>query len=204
VAAFRNALEVFTREQLPQNWAETQNNLGNAFWRQGLRSEGAKATEVLAQAVTAYRCALEVRTREQLPQGWAATQNNLGCALQDQAARIEGPKGAELLAQAVAACRSALEVFTKADQPQDWARTQHNLAAALQDQAARPWYSLQGAAVSSKGVLEQFAAFFCAAARREFSRARPLILGRILARPDFEHAQIGVEQAKDRITFFAP
>ena len=117
----------------------TQNNLGNAFWRQGLRSEGAKATEVLAQAVTAYRCALEVRTREQLPQGWAATQNNLGCALQDQAARIEGPKGAELLAQAVAACRSALEVFTKADQPQDWARTQHNLAAAL-PQAARPWY----------------------------------------------------------------
>jgi len=29
---------------------------------------------------------------------------------------------------------------------------------------------LEGAAVSSKGVLEQFAAFFCAAARREFSQ----------------------------------
>ena len=92
----------------------------------------------------------------------------------------------------MAAYRSALEVRTKTDQPQDRTR---QLGLGI---------DLQGAAVSSKGVLEQFAAFFCAAARREFSRARPLILGRILARPDFEHAQIGVEQAKDRITFFAP
>ena len=28
VAAYRSALEVRTREQLPQNWAMTQNNLG--------------------------------------------------------------------------------------------------------------------------------------------------------------------------------
>jgi hypothetical protein len=31
VAAYRSALEVYTREQLPQNWAMTQTNLGNAF-----------------------------------------------------------------------------------------------------------------------------------------------------------------------------
>jgi len=43
VAAFRSALEVYTREQLPQYWAGTQDNLGAALWRapksRGSRSE---------------------------------------------------------------------------------------------------------------------------------------------------------------------
>src|SRR5271157_4020937 len=30
-----SALEVYTREQLPQDWAETQNNLGSALQEQG-------------------------------------------------------------------------------------------------------------------------------------------------------------------------
>ena len=71
MAAYRSALEVRTREQLPQDWAMTQNNLGVALWDQAARTEGAKGAELLAQAVTAYRSALEVYTREQLPQDWA-------------------------------------------------------------------------------------------------------------------------------------
>jgi tetratricopeptide (TPR) repeat protein len=78
VAAFRRALAVSLREQLPQQWAQTQNNLGQALKEQGTRSE---AAELLAQAVAAYRSALEVYTRDQLPQQWAMTQNNLGTAL---------------------------------------------------------------------------------------------------------------------------
>ena len=71
----------------------TQNNLGATLSDQAARTEGAKGTELLAQAVSAYRSALEVSTREQLPQDWAMTQNNLGIALRDQAARTEGAKG---------------------------------------------------------------------------------------------------------------
>jgi len=37
VAAFRNALEVFTREQLPQGWAATQHNLAAALQDQAAR-----------------------------------------------------------------------------------------------------------------------------------------------------------------------
>src|SRR5271166_5072504 len=99
-AAYRSALEVYTREQLPQDWAKTQQNLGVALWQQAIRSEGPKASELLAQAVAAYRSALEVRTREQLPQDWAMTQNNLGSALKEQAIRSEGAKATELLGQA--------------------------------------------------------------------------------------------------------
>jgi tetratricopeptide (TPR) repeat protein len=77
VAAHRQALEVYTREQLPQQWAMTQNNLGTALREQGLHAQGEAGTRLLAEAVTAYRQALEVFSREILPLQWAQTHNNL-------------------------------------------------------------------------------------------------------------------------------
>jgi tetratricopeptide (TPR) repeat protein len=80
VAAYREALKVFTREQLPQQWAATQNNLGIAFSSQGERAEGADGVRLLGEAVAACREALKVYTRERLPRRWAMTQKNLGTA----------------------------------------------------------------------------------------------------------------------------
>jgi hypothetical protein len=137
VSALRSALEVYTREQLSQDWAMTQNNLGTALSNLADRTEGPKGAELLAQAVSALRSALEVYTREQLPQVWAVTQSNLGTMLLDQATRTKGPKGAKLLAQAVSACQSALEVQTREQLPKDWARAQNILGLALLDQADR-------------------------------------------------------------------
>lgn len=67
VGAYRNALEVYTRGQLPQNWAATQNNLGLALRAQAKRTEGKRSAELLAQAVAAYRNALEVYSAEAFP-----------------------------------------------------------------------------------------------------------------------------------------
>ena len=78
VAAYRAALEEWTRERVPLDWATTQNNLGNALTRLGERESG---TARLEEAVAAYRAALEERTRERVPLEWATTQNNLGNAL---------------------------------------------------------------------------------------------------------------------------
>ena len=135
VAAFRSALEVYTRATLPQDWAATQNNLGIALSGQAARTSGQAGVNLLIQAVIAYRRALEVHTRATLPQKWATTQSNLGAALSGQAGRASGQSAVFLLAQAVAAYRSVLEVRTRATLPQDWARTQNNLGAALTDQA---------------------------------------------------------------------
>jgi len=137
VQAYRAALEVRTKADLPQDWAGTQNNLGNALLDQGERSSGTQATELLAQAVQAFRAALEVYTKADLPQDWAKTQNNLGNALLDQGERSSGVQATELLAQAVQAYRAALEVRTKADLPQDWAATQNNLGVVLKNQGER-------------------------------------------------------------------
>ena len=69
-------MTVYTREAFPQDWAMTQNNLGNAYRD---RIQGSRA-ENLEAAIKAYEAALTVRTREAFPQDWAMTQNNLGTA----------------------------------------------------------------------------------------------------------------------------
>jgi hypothetical protein len=137
VTTYRSALTVYTREQLPQDWAMTQNNLGLALQNQSTRTAGEAGNRLLAQAVTAYRAALTVHTREQLPQQWATTQNNLGNALRNQGTRTAGEAGNRLLAQAVTAYRAALTVYTREQLPQQWATTQNNLGNALQNQGTR-------------------------------------------------------------------
>jgi tetratricopeptide (TPR) repeat protein len=77
VAAYRKALQVYTREHLPQSWAMTQNNLGNALKAQGIRMDGDEGVKLLTEAEAVYRKALEVRTPEALPKQWAETLQNL-------------------------------------------------------------------------------------------------------------------------------
>ena len=125
VEVYRGALEVYTRERVPLDWAATQNNLGTALQVLGKRESG---TERLEEAVEVYRGALEVYTRESVPLVWAMTQNNLGNAL---AILGERESGTERLEQAMQAYRTALEVRTRKRVPLDWATTQNNLGNAL-------------------------------------------------------------------------
>ena len=77
--AYRQALTVRTRDDLPQDWAMTQNNLGNAS-RLGERL-GGRRVWAAERGGEAYRQALTVYTRDDLPQ-LGQTQNNLGvCGL---------------------------------------------------------------------------------------------------------------------------
>jgi tetratricopeptide (TPR) repeat protein len=84
VSAFRSALEVRTREQLPQDWAATQNNLGIALRDLAGRSEGAAGVQALNDAVSAYRRALEVYTENVTPFYWLVATRNLAQAYEQQ------------------------------------------------------------------------------------------------------------------------
>jgi tetratricopeptide (TPR) repeat protein len=124
VAAYRAALEVYTRERAPMQWAMTQNNLGNALQTLGARRGD---DDALRAAVAAFRAALEVYTRERVPLQWATTQTNLGNAL-----LTLGKRGDDTaLRAAIDAYREALEVYTRERVPLQWATTQNNLGAAL-------------------------------------------------------------------------
>ena len=74
IAAFKQALTVFTFEAFPQNWAGTKNNLGNAYHN---RIKGNKG-ENIELAIAAYELALTVYTPTAFPFNCLTTGRNLG------------------------------------------------------------------------------------------------------------------------------
>ncbi|MEG4211297.1 CHAT domain-containing tetratricopeptide repeat protein, partial [Microcoleus sp. S13_B4] len=122
MAFYEAALQVRTRPAFPQNWAGTQNNLGEAYRK---RIKGDRGDN-LEKAIAFYEAALQVYTREAFPQNWAGTQNNLGEAYRK---RIKGDRG-DNLEKAIAFYEAALQVYTREAFPESWAMTQNNLAIA--------------------------------------------------------------------------
>ncbi|MEQ9621668.1 MAG: tetratricopeptide repeat protein [Coleofasciculus chthonoplastes F1-TOW-03] len=118
-------MQVRTREAFPEDWAATQNNLGNAY-SDHIRGERA---ENLEQAIAACELALQVYSREAFPEQWAGMQNNLGNAYSN---RIRGER-AENLEQAISLYELALQVYTRKAFPEKWAMTQNNLGNAYRD-----------------------------------------------------------------------
>jgi tetratricopeptide (TPR) repeat protein len=122
LTASQLGLKVFTRNAFPENWAATQNNLGEAY-RNRIRGERADNIE---QAIASYELALLVRARDAFPEDWAGTQNNLGAAYRD---RIRGER-ADNIELAIASYELALQITTHDAFPEEWAITQNNLGLA--------------------------------------------------------------------------
>ena len=90
---------------MPLQWAQTQNNLGNALRRLGERGSGGAELE---EAVTAYRAALQERNRGHVPLDWAMTSGNQGIALMLLAERRRDAKMAKLAVQQIEAAFTTL------------------------------------------------------------------------------------------------
>jgi tetratricopeptide (TPR) repeat protein len=78
IQCYREALRFRTPEAAPLDYAQTQNNLGNAYRNLPTGDRAAN----LEQAIQCYREALRFRTPEAAPLAYAQTQNNLGLVLQ--------------------------------------------------------------------------------------------------------------------------
>ena len=63
-----SALEMKTRDSLPEEWADIVHKLGTAYSRRffGLRRE-----DNIEKSIQCFRMALEVRTRDSNPEEWA-------------------------------------------------------------------------------------------------------------------------------------
>ena len=147
IACYEVVSIVFNREAFPEDWATTQNNLGNAYL---YRIRGEKA-ENLEMAIACYTAALSLYTREAFPEDWAMTQNNLAIAYTN---RIRGEK-AENIEHAIASYTAALEVRTREAFPGDWAQTQNNLAIAYWDRIrGEKAENIENAIASSTAALE--------------------------------------------------
>ena len=67
IASLSMALEVYTKENFPLQWAKTQNNLGNAY-RGKIKGDKAENIEM---AIASLNMALEVYTKINFPLQWA-------------------------------------------------------------------------------------------------------------------------------------
>lgn len=127
IAAIETASQGFTREALPELWAENKTDLGYAYFD---RIQGDQA-ENLEKAIAAFEAALQVYTLEAFPSEWANIQNYLGTAYLHTAYchQIQGNRAKDL-EQAIAAFEAARQVYTLEAFPKDWVMIQSNLATA--------------------------------------------------------------------------
>ena len=123
IAAYANALRVYTEAELPQAWATTSNNLGAAY--SDLAPFCANPAEQIEKAIAAYANALRVRTEAELPQDYAMTNNNLGNAYSALAPFCANP--AEQIEKAIAAYANALRVMDPVQRSTDCLKTSRNL-----------------------------------------------------------------------------
>ena len=104
MTAYRLAPRSERNETCPQDWATTQNNLGNALSDQARRTQGTEGTALLSQAVTAYRLAPRGPNETRPAPGLGDDPEQLGqCARVTKARRTQGTEGTALLSQAVTA-----------------------------------------------------------------------------------------------------
>jgi len=153
VAAYRAALDKWSRGSEPREWVAAQNGLGISLWSLGRREDGTKGD--LEDAIAAFHAALEVTIREREPLDWADTKTNLGIALVTLGER-EGET--ERLAEAVKVHREALQERSRIRGPVKWAETQVNLSLALLtlfQRDRKPRY-LDDALGAIDGALEEF------------------------------------------------
>ena len=120
-AEFQQALEVYTLEDLPPQWADVQRNLSVTFTREAVLKGAPTGLGAIAEAVSACHGALPVFSRTGHPLPWAAMQFNLGVALLYRGDWTEGAEGLAFLEEAVSAFESAKEIDGRDGHPTHWA-----------------------------------------------------------------------------------
>jgi tetratricopeptide (TPR) repeat protein len=120
VAAFQDALTVYSSSEKPLTWARTNQNLGVAYERLANRI----SPRYFYAAAGAYRRALTIYTREQHPQEWALAMQSLGNALSGLG-RYTGQTAA--LLEALSAYQAALLVYSQERSPIVWGQVWNSI-----------------------------------------------------------------------------
>ncbi|WP_017315134.1 tetratricopeptide repeat protein [Mastigocladopsis repens] len=125
IQAYQKALQVFTWQKYPQEYATLHNNIAIAYLSMPLTSEKELLREGLA--VQTFEEALKHIRLIKHPREYAMLQNNLGNALQ----YVASSHPLENILRAIAAYDEALKVRNPKDTPLEYANTISNKANAL-------------------------------------------------------------------------
>jgi tetratricopeptide (TPR) repeat protein len=137
VLAYRSALEVRTKKDLPQDWAMTQNNLGIALSDQASRTQGTEGTALLAQAVLAYRSALEVGRKKTCRKTGPRPRTTWAMRSGTKRAGRKGPRAPRCWRRPSWPTAPRWRSIRKKTCRKTGPMTQNNLGVALRDQAQR-------------------------------------------------------------------
>ena len=124
IAAYEEALLIWTHEDFPIQYATTQNGMGNAYCT---LAEVTAPAENCKRAINAFKAALQVWTLDNFPIDYSITQNNLGAAY---STLTEVEEKAANCKRAIAAYEAALQVKLLEYSPINYAWTQNNLGVA--------------------------------------------------------------------------
>jgi tetratricopeptide (TPR) repeat protein len=125
IAAYHEAMRIFTSEKYPQEYAILSNNIAIAYLSMSGGSEQQNLCEGLA--VQTFEAALKHINLIEHPREYAMLQNNLGNALQ----YLQSSHPVENSLRAIAAYNEALKVRNCQDTPLEYANTIANKANAL-------------------------------------------------------------------------
>lgn len=117
--ALRSALQVYTRDLFPHEWARGQTNIARTLYRLCVQAEGDRRIRLLEESSAASRSALEVLTPQSDPYLWAMAQSSLAVVLAFQALAQEEPRSG-FLKEASDACDLALKKIERDDFPEEW------------------------------------------------------------------------------------
>src|SRR5262249_31712515 len=131
--ALRRALEVQTREHLPQEWARTQLLLWGMLSNAGINMADEGGVRRVQEAIVMHRPIFEGISLGGQPTLLASAQAFLGLSLFRQAIVLEDK--ASMLAEAALAFQQALEVQTREQAPEQWIWMQSMLGLTLFDQS---------------------------------------------------------------------
>ncbi len=132
IQAYQRALEVFTWQTYPQEYAILHNNIAIAYLSMQLDSDWEGLSQALA--VQSFEQALKWITLFDHPSEYAMLQNNLGNALQ----YLPSSHPVENNLRAIAAYDEALKVRNPKDTPIEYANTVSNKANALSNLPDNP------------------------------------------------------------------
>ncbi len=126
IAAYEEALKVYTLDRFPMQYASIQNNLGITY---GTLAEVENQAENCKKSIAAFEEALKVYTPDRFPMQYAMTQNNLGAAYRTLA---EVENKAENCKKSIVTFEDALKIRTFDRFPMQYASIQNNLGNAFQ------------------------------------------------------------------------
>lgn len=119
ITGLEAATKIFTRQIVPEIWANIQLNLAPAY-RHRIRGNRADNQE---KAIAACNNGLLIYTSDSFIKEWASLQSNLGLVYTD---RITGEK-AENIEKSISCYETALKVVNRAQLPELWGTLQNNL-----------------------------------------------------------------------------